>query len=139
MGGRRHRRFGGGAGRCVDIDGERLVPALDRHHRVVDGDRDVGEDGVAFGRRQSGGGERLGADGIPVRDEGIRRPPGLTTVLPLPSLIERNHRDRKQHRRDEPDFSHRSIPFIEAVDEADPGPCLRVAECRTRNIRQMAD
>ena len=76
MGGRGHRGLGRSAGGCVDIDGERLVSALDRHHRVVDGDRHVGEDRVTLRRRQRRGGERLGADGIPVGDEGIGRPAG---------------------------------------------------------------
>ena len=34
----------------VDVDGEGLVPTLDRHHRVVDRNGDVAEDRVAFGR-----------------------------------------------------------------------------------------
>ena len=62
VGGRGHRGLGRGTRRCVDVDRERLVPALHRHHRVVDRDRHVGEDRVALGRRQRRRAERLGAD-----------------------------------------------------------------------------
>ena len=61
--------------RCVDVDRERLVAALDRHHRVVDGDRDVREDHVTFGGRQGSRGEGLAADGVPARDVGVGRCP----------------------------------------------------------------
>ena len=65
-------RFGRCALGCVEVDGERLVTSLDRHHRVVDRDPDVGEEGVPLRRRQHGGSERLRADGVPVGDERVR-------------------------------------------------------------------
>ena len=73
-GGRGDRGFGGGAVGCVDVDGERLVAALYRHHRVVHRDRHVGEDRVPLGRRQACGTEGLNADDVPRRDVGVRWP-----------------------------------------------------------------
>ena len=72
VGGRGHGRLGRRACGRVDVDRERLVPALDRHHRVVDGDRHVREDRVALGRREPRRLERLRADRVPVRDIGVR-------------------------------------------------------------------
>ena len=71
------RRLGRRVLRSVDVDRERLVAALDRHHRVVDGDRDVGEDRVTFGGCQCRGGECLAPDGVPGRDVRIGRSRGL--------------------------------------------------------------
>ena len=102
MGGRGDRGFGRGTVGCVDVDGERLVAALHRHHRVVHRDRHVGEDRVPLGRRQAGGTEGLNADGIPRRDVGVRWPVGANPVVTLDGLAEANQRHGEHHRCDEP-------------------------------------
>jgi hypothetical protein len=100
VGGGRHRRFGRGPSRCIDVDGERLVPALDRHHGVVHSDRDVGEDRVAFCRRQRRGAERLGADRVPLRDERVRWAGAVTLGL-LTSTAARGRAAERHHRNRE--------------------------------------
>ena len=72
VGGRGHRRFGRRAGRGGQVDCERLVVLLHRHHRVVHGDRDIGEDRVALCRRQPGGGEGPCSGRVPGGDVGVR-------------------------------------------------------------------
>ena len=65
MRGRGYRRLRGSALGCVDIDRERPVAALDRHHGVVHRHRHVGEDRVPFRGRQGRRRERLRTDGVP--------------------------------------------------------------------------
>ena len=108
--GRGDRRLRRGAVRGVEINGERLVAALHRHHRVVDRDPHVGKDRVPLRRRQPGGTERLHADRIPRRDVGVRRPAAATPTVTGDGLAEPDHRRGEQHRCDQPGCS-RDLPF----------------------------
>ena len=93
---RRDRRLGRGVIGRIDVDREWLVSALDRHHRVVDRDRDVREDHVALRRGQAGSGECLLSRRVPARDERVRRA-GSRGLRAARRRSTERERDRSQH------------------------------------------
>ena len=114
--------------RCFEFDGEGLVAAFDRHHRVVHGDRHVGEERVPLGRRQRGRGECLRADCIPVGDVGVGRQitPATSPIVARRRLGEADHRDGQQCRPDQTCRASYVFPFMQRV----PRP-TRVTSART--------